>query len=721
MAKMNNDDLRALVESQHFAALGAIDATKLSSDRARAMEYYQGDVTRDIPSEDGKSTAVSMDVADTVEGLMPQLMEIFAGADEVVQFAPVGPEDMQGAQQETDYVNHVFMNRNPGFMVLYAMIKDALLQKVGIVKVWWEERERIQRETYTDKTDDEYALIAAAQDVEIVEHTEKDSPDYPGMKLHDVVVETKQDYSCARVMAVPPEEFGVSRDCRGNLQDASYCYHKVVTRTVSDLIHDGYDEDQIRSLPAYRLYSNQEELARDSVNEHQYSSPDDNDGDRVVEITEHYIRVDMDGNGKAELYRIVTGGGSLPGSVGEILNLDGKPDVQPWDIMPFAAITPVPITHRFIGRSVADLVMDIQKIKTAMLRGALDNIYLTMRPRPVVAESLSGQNTIDDLLVHRAGAIVRTKAPGAVEWQVVPNIAQSIYPALEYFDSVREWRTGVTKAGQGIDANALQNQTATSVNQVYDAAQAKVKLIARIFAETGIRDMFMLLHATIKKHGDKPQTVRLRNQWVPVDPRNWKTRDDLTVNIGLGTGSKSQRLMQTMQIIGLQKEALANGLTNLVSIENLYNAAKEVTRLLGHKDVDTFFTDPATQPPPQPKQDPKLQVEQLKAQTAMQIQQSEQQSNMVRAQAEMQKAQAEAQIKIIEAQAAMREAEMSQQLAGAQIQVDQLKAAAQNQTVMAKAALDNLVKLEIARIMASKDTDSKPDAVEGKLSQDAGV
>jgi len=536
MAKMNNDDLRALVEAQHFAALGATDASALSSDRARAMEYYRGDVTRDIPSEDGKSTAVSMDVSDTVEGLMPQLMEIFCGTDEVVQFDPVGPDDVGGAQQETDYVNHVFMNRNPGFMVLYQMIKDALLQKVGVVKVWWEKHERIERETYTDKTDDEYALIAAAPDVEIVEHTEKEDPNYPGMKFHDVTVETKKDYSCARVMGVPPEEFGTGRDTRSSLQEANYCYHKVVTNTVSDLIREGYDEDQVRSLPTYRLYTNQEELARDTVNEHQYTPADINDADRFVEVTEHYIRVDMEGNGRAELYRIVTGGGSLPGSVGEILNLDGKPDVQPWDAMPFAAITPVPMPHRFFGRSVADLVIDIMKIKTAMLRGALDNIYLSLRPRPVVAEQLSGPNTIDDLLVHRAGAIVRVKQQGAVEWQVVPDIAQNIYPALEYFDAVREWRTGVTKAGQGIDANALQNQSATAVNQVYDAAQSKVKLLARIFAETGIRDLFMLLHATIKKHADKPQVVRLRNQWVPVDPRNWKTRDDLTINIGLGTG-----------------------------------------------------------------------------------------------------------------------------------------------------------------------------------------
>src|SRR3569832_481392 len=184
MAKLSTDDLRALVESQHFAALGAVDATKRSSDRARAMENYQGDVTRDIPSEDGKSTAVSMDVSDSVEGLMPQLMEVFCGTDEVVAFDPVGPEDVEAAQQETDYVNHVFMNRNPGFMVIYSMVKDALLQKVGVCKVWWEKREQAQRETYTDKTNNKNALIISAPDVEVIEHAQKLDP-ATGQPSHD--------------------------------------------------------------------------------------------------------------------------------------------------------------------------------------------------------------------------------------------------------------------------------------------------------------------------------------------------------------------------------------------------------------------------------------------------------------------------------------------------------------------------------------------------------
>src|ERR1700756_612459 len=161
MPKMHTDDLKAMLASQKANALSAINSAELSAERERAMEYYLGNMP-DLPAQDGRSSAVSSDVADTVEGLMPSLMDIFAGSDEVVRFEPVGPEDEAAAAQETDYVNHVFMQQNPGFMVLYSFIKDALLSKVGIVKVWWEEREEESRETYYDLTEDQFALLAQA-------------------------------------------------------------------------------------------------------------------------------------------------------------------------------------------------------------------------------------------------------------------------------------------------------------------------------------------------------------------------------------------------------------------------------------------------------------------------------------------------------------------------------------------------------------------------------
>jgi hypothetical protein len=341
------------------------------------------------------------------------------------------------------------------------------------------------------------------------------------------------------------------------------------------------------------------------------------------------------------------------GEESEVLYRGGEPDIVEVETPPFAAMTPVIVTHRFFGRSIADLVMDIQRIKTVLLRGALDNLYLHNNPRVEVAEAHAGDNTLDDLLVSRPGGIVRTKMPGGLNWQVVPDITQSVYPALQYFDATREWRTGVSRQGQGVDPNALQNQVATIANQMFDAAQAKTKLIARIFAETGIRDLFALLHGIIRRNGSKADTVRLRNTWVTVNPREWRERNDMTINVGLGSGSKSQQLAHVMSIIALQKEALAAGKINLVSDANLYNAAKEVTKLVGLKNVERYFTDPQSQPAPQPPPDPMLaematraQLERLQAQ-AMDTQNRKTQSDIILAQ---QKFELEKQLKLLDAQ-----------------------------------------------------------------------
>lgn len=240
------------------------------------------------------------------------------------------------------------------------------------------------------------------------------------------------------------------------------------------------------------------------------------------------------------------------GDQAEILRKDGKDCITPFDEMPFAATTPVPVTHRFFGRSIADLVMPLQREKTALKRGALDNLYLHNNPRVEVAEQNAGPNTLDDLLVSRPGGVVRTKTAGGLNWQVVPDITTSIYPMLQYIDAELEIRTGLGKQTQGIDANALQNQSATAVAQVFSASQMRIKLIARIMAE-GVRDIFALLHGTIRKHGQRQETVRLRNSWVEVNPRNWKTRDDMTINVGLGAGGKAQQFAQTMAIANVRR------------------------------------------------------------------------------------------------------------------------------------------------------------------------
>jgi hypothetical protein len=738
---MTPDELRGLLQAAKQDALAGINATALVTDRQKALDYYMGDMSEDMPQPEGRSGVVSTDVADTVEGLMPSLMEIFASGDDVVEFQPVGQEDEEAAAQETDYVNHVFMQKNPGFLVLYSFIKDALLSKVGVVKVWWETDEIEERETYRGLSDDAYAELVTDDSVEIVEHSEY--PDYgqqigasaggglgggaPGVLpptqqpaqdptgglgggiqdidpvtgqplpamagaamaaggvgdvplppvyapaapavLHDVTVLTRKEYGCAKVMGVPPEEFGIERNAR-SLRDCNYAFHQV-WRTEAELIGLGYDEADVKDLPSDTSVKGEEQLSRDTIEERTNSGDSANKAARRIRITEHYIRMNYEGEGKAKLYRVTTAGDEAV----ILKHPDEDDEAVEIDVMPFAAMTPVIITHRFWGRSIADLVMDIQRMKTAMLRAWFDAQYLANNPRIEIAANHAGPNTLDDLLTSRPGGIIRTKSPGGLNVIKTPTIGAEIMPLVEYLDAAREWRTGVTRQGQGVGSDALKNQTAEAVMRFDNAAQARTKLIARIFAETGIRDLFSLLHATIRKHGRNQQdTVRLRNKWVKVDPREWKTRNDMTINVGLGHGGKPTQVAMMMQVLGLQEKAMAAGLTNLVGVKNIYNSVKKFVALIGEKSVEPYFTDPDTQPPPEPKEDPKLQVAQLKAQSDQEKMNLQTQLSQVQ---EQRKAEADRMQMILDDRLKQAEAQRKAQIEALQARADMAVQAAQ--------------------------------------------
>lgn len=453
---------------------------------------------------------------------------------------------------------------------------------------------------------------------------------------HDVTILTTKKLAQAKVLGVPPEEFGIERGAR-DIKTCNYAFHEVVTKTEAQLIAEGFDKEQVKALTDYTGNTEIETLARDTTGEHFNTTSGTNTAARLVKITEHYVRMDYEGNGRPCLYLVITGG-----EQGDILRKDGKELIEPVDVIPFATWTPIPQSHRFFGRSVADLVMPIQREKTAMKRAGLDNLYLHNNPRVEVSESHAGPNTLDDLLVSRIGGVFRTKMPGGVNWQVVPDITASIYPMMQYLDAEIETKTGLTKQGQGIDANALQNQSAQAVAQVFSASQMRMKLIARLLAE-GVKDICALLHHTIRSHGQEAQTVRLRNTWVQVDPRNWKTRNDMTINVGLGRGSKAQQFAQMMALASLQEKLLAGGKMNLVGDAELFNTASEISKLLGHKNGDKFFNDPTAKdpqtgqllhPPIPPPPDPKVQIEQAKLQGQQAIAQQKAATDQQKAQAD---------------------------------------------------------------------------------------
>lgn len=598
---MDKTEIRAIVAAEKRAAIGSSTTSDLTRQRSDALDYFMGDMNELMPTLEGQSRAVSSDVSDTIEAMMPTLMDIFTGGDEYVEFSPIGPEDEEAAQQETDYVNHVFMNENPGFLVLYSFIKDALLSKNGIVKAWWEKVETAEKETYRNLDDASLGAIVADPEAEIVQRT--DSTDEMGMPRYDIVVRKAYTKGCFKCAPVPPEEFGISAAAK-DIPTSPYCYHKY-RKSVSELIAEGYERAVVEGLPTTSVRGSEETeegRSRDTFADESDPSTTVNKSMRMVDVTEHYIRLDADGDGVAELLKVVTAG------TGETLL--GEP--EEFDRMPFHSITPYPMTHRFFGRSVADLTIEIQRIKTHLVRQLLDNASLLNNQRIAVGSQGSDENTLDDLLTNRPGGIVRMK--DVTQLREIPNQPLGTYlmPMIEYFDQARETRAGVTRTSGGIDPDTLNkaSQTATGFQGLLDQSMMRIKLIARIFAETGIKDLFLHIHELVRKHQDEAKVIRLRNKWVEVDPRDWRTRNDMTVNVALGTGSKQQQLVLLSAILENQKQAVefqggADG--PLVTKSNIFNTLKRMVELAGFRNVEQYFTEPDPDAPPEePQPDPKM-------------------------------------------------------------------------------------------------------------------
>jgi hypothetical protein len=696
---MTETELRAALDNEIRQAVG-YDSSELANQRRTALEYYYGEPFGN--ETEGRSAYVSRDVADTIEWIMPSLMRIFTGGDTIVRFEPQGPEDEQKAQQATDYVNHVFQRQNDGFLTLYTWFKDALLSKNGFVKVYWENYTEYKTETYENLTDDEFAMLLQDPDVEPVEHTEDVTVDPMGVtvRVHALKVKKKTQSGKCCVIPVPPEEVLVNRYPVSPLKRNRFiCHRRRVS--ISEVVEMGLmSKEEAESLTSYEDQDyNEERIARYSFDE--TDEQDAHASSRYVWLAEAYWRVDADGDGIAELRKITMAG-------------DRVIENEEVDSCPFVTITPIILPHKLYGMSVADLVMDLQLLKSTVFRQILDNMYLANNGRYM---ALDGMVNIDDLLTSRPGGIVRVKTFDAVKPMQPPLLGAPAFNLLEYIDVIKENRTGVTRYNQGIDADSL-NKTATGINQIMSAAQARVELIARVFAETGVKDLFYAILENVQKHQDQAKVIRLRNEWVAMDPREWTSKFDLSVMVGLGTGSKDMQIQALMQTVQFQMAALQGGLP-IVQPVNIYNTATKLLEAQNIKGADMFFTHPDRMPPAPPQQDPKMvevqakmQADQAKLQIQAQkaeVGAQQKQEKMVhqasmdqqRMQLEREKAEFQAQMErdkaVAEHQREIDRLEMEKVKLQLEMELERAKAAASMQLEREKAASNERVQREKAK------------------------
>jgi len=611
--KLTEDELVSQLNSEIQGATGYAN-TELSNQREESMKYYLGEKFGN--EIDGRSEIVTTDVRDTVEYIMPSLMRIFTTHNNTAEFEPQGPEDVEMAQQATDYCNYVFNKQNNGFKILYDAFKDALISKTGVIKHFWEEKEEVHTETYTNLTEIEYQSILANDDYEVIEHTETVvqkavTDDFgtlvsPKVVEHDVKAKCYKGYGQVRVMAVPPEEFLVSRRA-SSLEDADFVCHRV-KKSVSDLIAEGYDPNIVNDIPSYansEAELNEERLARFSYDDDSVPPSEGEGPNKKVWIDECYMRIDYDNDGIAELRKITKGGQYIL-------------DNEEIDMIPFSAICPLPIPHKFYGMSIADTVKDIQLIKSTIMRNLLDNMYLTNNARYAV---LAGQVELDDLLTSRPGGIVRMRAPGAVQALPTPQIQPYAFQMVQYLDGIREERSGVSKMTQGLNPDVLTSHvTSGAISAATESAMQRVELIARIFAETGVKDLFRNIYALVQRYEDRKKMFYLNGKFVPIDVSRWKEKLNCTVNVGIGSGSqqsKTTTMSSIMQILGTLVQNGAMG--SLVTPKNLYNAVSEYIAQAGYKNTDQFISNPEMMPPqapPEPSLDEKVAAQ--KAQVELQ-------------------------------------------------------------------------------------------------------
>jgi len=605
---MSDEDLESTVGMELTDAVSFIDA-ELSPVRARAIEYYRGEPFGN--EEEGRSQVVSTDVRDTIAGIMPSLMRVFFGSKKVVQFVPRNVEDVQVADQATDYVNYIFNSDNNGFLICHSIFKDALRGALGIAKYFWEEKAEVKTEYYTGLDEASLTLLLDEKDVVGSAIQAMDDPSwkppvdpqtqqpmqvdpttgqpFQAPKIYNV--ELKREYKSGRVRieAVPPEEFLIDRRAR-SVEDATLVAHRRMMR-VSDLVALGYSEEEVsQETGIYELDSNDEYIARNPYAE-SYGPGGTQDDKRVLYI-EAYVRVDYDSDGISELRKICT--------IGPGYKMVSN---EPVSHAPFALFCPDPEPHALIGMSIFDMTADLQRIKSAIMRNMMDSLTLAVHPRVGVVE---GQANMDDVLNTEVGGIIRMRQPGAVQPFSVPFTGQAAFPMLEYLDSVRENRTGMSKAAMGLDANALQSTTRAAVAATVTAAQQHLELIARIFAETGMRALFKGILKLVVENQDRPRVVRLRNQWVPIDPRSWNAEMDVDIDVALGGGTDEQKVAVLTTIAQKQEQIMQQlGPQNpLVTPSQYRNTLVKIAELSGFKNGAEFFQDPAQVPPPPPPPPP---------------------------------------------------------------------------------------------------------------------
>lgn len=659
---MTDEDLLSLLKAQEDAASTFVWG-KLNEDRKAALqEYFREPYGNE---EEGWSSIVTSEVQDTIEWILPDLLEMFTATDKAVEYEPRRAEEVQGAQQATDACNYVFYKQNNGLLVLYTAFKDALQLKNCAVH--WRKEPRRERETQLvrglDAVQLAIALQMAGEGAEIQAATPTDVPVLDPLtgqpiidaatgqpmvsQIFDARISRTVERKVIKVEAFQPETLLVQRDWTSPLLNDCPYVCRILPVTLSDLREMGFEDvtaEELNASPDAALATEDSfRLARSAAGDEVFNSGDDGNSEDESQtrgfLRIEYVLTDFDGDGYAErrcIYRLRD----------RVLRNEECAQVA------IATGSPILVQHRWDGMSVAEIMSDLQRLKTQITRAVVNNAELAVNPRKTVLYDSNGvpQADADALLDSRPGVIQPVFKEGAVTYDVTPWVGHQMFPLLEYVDQMGERRTGVSKMAQGIDPNALRtDRTAYEAGQLTNAAMKRVKLMARLFAEVLIKPIFQGILKLLTEGDMDRLAFKLRGQFVELDPNEWRDSYDMTCNVGLGTGDTMQQHGMLMGILQQQMAMMQSPFgPMLVSPKQIYNVQAKLTENAGFKNVGDFWIDPGDKPVPPPPPPPQIQIEQAKLQHAAQMEQLKMQFNA--REAEM-KRQQEAQLELVRQQA----------------------------------------------------------------------
>ena len=579
---MTEEQLKALLDNYIDDSQNAYQ--DVEGDVQKATDYYLGKPYGNEVS--GKSSVTTREVAEAVDGALPQLLKIFTQSVDVVEFTPQNDGDATVAENVTQYVNHIFEKDNAGAIIMHNWFWDALVNKVGIVKAYWDVREDANEEEYFGLSQDELAMLMQEPSVEIVGQEEFPGEMIPvgvdpmsGEELtqqapstYNVKLKKTVDASRVKIENVSTAEFMIDRhaDC---IDDARFvAQRKMLTR--SDLVSMGYDKDIVAEL------STDEDIGINADGfEYNPINADINNTDPSQDLIAYYeCYIDIgDEEGTAKKHRICYASKQILSD-------------EEIDYVPFYSLCPFPVPHTFYGQSMADRTMELQFIKSTITRQMLDNLYLTNNSRVGAVE---GQVNLDDLLNSTAGDIIRIKNPNAIVPMQVQSSAGQSFPMLEYLDGVQAKRTGVSDMNQGLDANVLQNVSATAVATMTAQSQGKLELIARIFADTGIKHLMKGLLHLVCKYQDQPRAMAINGKPMNIDPREWDNQYNVSINVGLGNGTGDEKIAMLQMILAKQEQILMQyGLDNpLVNLKQYRETLAKFINASGYKDDAQFLNE----------------------------------------------------------------------------------------------------------------------------------